>query len=548
MSGLHELLARVRGLFGRVRRDHELDEEFAAHLQLEVDENTRRGLPPDEARRRALISTGGIERAKEAYRDQRGLPWVDAMISELVAAAARLWRHPAALVGTALSLALGMALATAVFSMVDALFLRPLPYPHQEQLVRIRERDPKWKSLTEYLPARDVLAAESDARSFSGIATAELYGDGSFVGESGTAVRIQSSPVTANYFAVLGVRPMLGRAFTESDAGTGTAALPVILSYALWTSRFGQRADIIGTAIPVNGRRSVVLGVMPRGFEMPFGTQLWMPLSQDSVKRLAASTNRDWQYFMTIGRLKPEISIDRATADLSTQFHGVGMADGLERIPYSDLLPLARDVTAPFRGEMQLWVAAAVVIILLCAVNFTTMALARGMRRREELGVRLALGATQRRVVAMLVSETAIMAMLGGALAALFAAWLINARHLWFGGDLLPVTPAMDWRTMGFGVAATLVIGVLFGLAPAIELSRTDLRPVLSGGSWSTGGARELRSRRGLVALQLGLSLACMALLAALAAAERGAQGSGGPGYKYSHMISARLYVPDSTA
>ncbi|MGH7669025.1 MAG: ABC transporter permease, partial [Gemmatimonadaceae bacterium] len=545
MSRLRELLARIRGLFGRARRDRELEEEFAAHVQMEMDEYLRRGVPPDEARRVALANSGGLERAKEAYRDQRGLPWADAVASELLAAAARLRRHPGALFGSALSLALGMALATAVFSMVDALFLHPLPYPNQEQLVRIRERDPKYNTLSWFLPAGDVLAAESDSRSFSGVAASQSYGNASFVGASGHAVRVPSSPVTPNYFAVLGVRPMLGRGFTEADAASGSAVPPVILSYALWTSQFGQQSDIVGKTVPVDGKRAVVVGVMPAGFDMPVGTQLWMPVGQDSLGRLAASANRGWEYFATIGRLKPGMSIDRANADLSTVFHRAALPEGsVDRVPTSDLLSLAREVTAGFRDELRLWVAAAIVVILLCAVNFATMALARGMRRREELGVRLALGATRRRVTAMLVSETALMAVLGGAFAMLFAAWLLNTRHLWFGGDVLPVTPTVDGRVVAFGMVGTLVIGVLFGLAPAIELSRTDLRPVLSGGSWSTGGAREIRSRRGLVALQLGLSLACMAVLAALVVAEQQAQGAGGPGYEYSHMISANLYVP----
>lgn len=549
MSRFREWAARAGGLFDRARRDRELEEEFAAHLQLEIDENLRRGLPPQEARRRAMASTGGMERAKDAYRDQRGLPWVDALVSEWSTATARLRRHPASLVGSALSLALGMALATAVFSMVDVLFLRPLPYPHQEQLVRIRERDPKYRTVSWYLSARDVLAAESEARSLSGVAIAQLNGYGSFVGASGDAVHVSSSPVTSNYFGVLGVRPSLGRSFTEADAVGGRGAPPVIISHGLWTSRFGQRDDIVGRRIPVDGRPALVVGVMPKGFDMPGGTQLWLPLGQDSLQRLAASPNAGWQYFAAIGRLKPGVSPDRANADLTTVFHRAAESDGsVGRVPSSDVVSLAGEVTAPYLAEMRLWIAAAVVIALLCAVNFATMALARGMRRREELGVRLALGATRRRLVAMMVAETALMSVVGGALAALLAAWLLDARHLWFGGDALPLAPHVDWRMVAFGIAGTLAVGIAFGLAPAIELSRTELRPVLSGGSWSTGSAREIRSRRGLVGLQLGLSLACMAVLAALVVAERQVQGAGGPGFDYAHVVSAQLYVPDSGA
>ncbi len=553
MSALRLVAARVKGLFGRARCDRDLDEEFAAHLQLEMDENLRRGMAPDEARRQALAASGGIERAKEAYRDQRGLPWIEAIGRELAGAIARLRRRPATFVATAGSLALGMALATAVFSMVDALFLRPLPYPHQEQLVRLYQRDPLYKSTTAWMPARDLLAAmDHGGSSIAGVAGARNRGPAAVgipgsavVGASGTAERAQFADVTPNYFAVLGVRPLLGRPFTDADA-TGSEPA-VILAHQIWMARFGGDSAIVGTSTLVNGHSARIVGVMPADFDMPPGTGVWRPLGHDELVRIAALGPKDAPQFMAIARLKAGTSLRRADAELSSAYRGADAGLAIGRVPQSALTPLADEVTGQYKTLVELWVAAAIVIILLCAVNFATLTVARGMRRREELGVRLALGATRRRIVGMMMSETVVTAALAAVLAAVIAAWMLATRHLLFGGDLLPVAPVLDWRTLTFGLVGTVIVGMAFGLAPAVDLSRGDLGAVLSGSARITSGSRELRSRRGLVALQLGLSLACMAVLGALVAAEGDQQGVG-PGYDYSHVVTAQLYVPDSLA
>ncbi len=538
-------MVRIGGFFRRAHRDGDMNEEFAAHLALETDELVRRGMPPSEARRLAMVHAGGLEAARDAYRDQHGLPWIERSLTEVASATKRLRRHPGAVGGASLSLALGMALATAVFSMVVALFLRPLPFPNQAELVIVRERDPQMKSLFSVLPARDALAAQQ-VRSFSGVAVAQEYGPGSDLGPSGNAIRVSSVPVTANYFDVLGVRPLLGRLFTENDAHETVP--PVILSYSIWHSEFGGSSDVIGTTVPVDGRHAVIVGVMPQGFSLPLGTDIWLPFGHDSLQRLAMPpANRKWQNNVVVARLRPGVTMARAQADVSVAFHQAGMAAGLAKTPVGDLLPLAQDLTSPYRNLIRLWIAAAMVIILLGAVNFATMLLARGMRRREEIAVRVALGASRRRIAGMLTVEATLMAAIGGAVAVVLAKWLLDARRRWFGLDFMLVAPSMNWPTVAFGVAATVLVGLLFGLAPAIDLARADLRSVLSGASSSTGGSREIRNRRGLVALQLGLSLACMAMLAALVVANRDAQGAG-PGYDYSHVLTARLNVPDTAA
>ncbi len=505
MSKVREIMIRVGGFFRRAHRDGDMNEEFAAHLALETDELVRRGMAPSEAHRLAMAHAGGLEAARDAYRDQHGLPWIERSLTEVASAAKRLRRHPGAVGGASLSLALGMALATAVFSMVVTLFLRPLPFPNQAELVIVRERDPQMNSLFSVLPARDAVAAQQ-VHSFSGVAVAQEYGPGSDFGPSGNAIRVSSVPVTSNYFDVLGVRPLLGRVFTENDAHETVP--PVILSYNIWHSEFGGSSDVIGTTVPVDGRHAMIVGVMPQGFSLPLGTDIWLPFGHDGLQRLAMPpANRKWQNNVVIARLRPGITIARAQADVSVAFHQAGVAAGLAKSSVADLLPLAQDVTSPYRNLIRLWIAAAIVIILLGAVNFATMLLARGMRRREEIAVRVALGASRRRIAGMLTVEAALMAAIGGAVAVVLATWLLDARRLWFGLDFMLVAPSMNWPTVAFGVAGTVLVGLLFGLAPAIDLARADLRAVLSGASSSTGGAREIRNRRGLVGLQLGLSL-----------------------------------------
>ena len=475
---------------------------------------------PSRAKSISRVTLADLRTAWRHLRRQRGSTWV-----------------------AALSLALGMSLATAVFSMVDALFLRPLPLPGQERLARLYLFNPQAQRESDQIAGRHVMALQGGVRSLQAVGTAMINYEGVILGESGSASRVSSASITGGFFDVLGVRPIIGRGLEESDALAGVTR--VVIAHSVWQARFGGAADILQRTILIDGVTAQVMGVMPPGFDYPRETAVWLPLSLSSIRAIAGAGKHgdDWPRFFSLARLAPGATKELANAELSLMYGRVDREAGVENPRQSRLVSLAADANALYRQQMSLWIAAAIVVALLCAVNFATLSLARGMRRKAELAVRLAVGASPRRIVALLITEAAVIAAVAGVIATVLGAWLLAARHLWFTRGALPVEPELGWPTIAFGIVATVVVGFVFALGPAVELARADLRPLLSGGSTTTSGGRELRGRRGLVALQLGLSLAALAVVVALVVAVR-QQELRGPGYDYTGVVTASVFLP----
>lgn len=455
-------------------------------------------------------------------------------------------RRPAFAIGAALSLALGMSLVTAIFSMVDAVFLRPLPYPRAEQLVHFSEIIPSTRAYRWGVTPRHLDAVRTSATSFASIAAWRYGTPPAVIGASGDARSYPAATVTTNSADVLGVRPVVGRFFIPSDAES--ASPPVVLSYDLWRSRFGGEPSVVGRAVAIGGVSHTVVGVMPERFDFPADVQLWFPLDENAIRADATSDLRDALFYAAIARLAPGVTPERATAELTVIFRRSDDAVHDAGTPFRPLaMPLAKHVTMEYREVSSIWIAAAIAIVILCAVNFATMALARGMRRRGEVAVRSALGAGPRRLVALLGAEGVMIALLGGAGAVLLARWLISFSHVWFGSSFA-VEPSISWRTIGFGMLLTTIVGSMCALVPAIDLSRIDLRAVLSGDAGTiTSGARELRGRRSLVALQIALALICVSSVGSFVQMARRAE-SRGPGYDYARMVTADLSIADSAA
>ncbi|MGH7617919.1 MAG: ABC transporter permease [Gemmatimonadaceae bacterium] len=540
--------AWISALIRRRRLEHDMSKEMRHNLELETDARMRAGASPGEARRQALVAFGGVDQMKERVRDERSTRWLEVAFTETLGAVGRLRRHPGFALGAAFSLALGMSVATAVFSMVDTLFLRTLSLPAPDRLVHIYRIGSGAVLQYSTITARQFVSAATEAKSFTGVAAARFGTRDAIIGDNGDATSYPTLDVTPNYFDVLGLRPALGRLFTDDDAHLGRAR-PVVIGYSLWQSRFAGNPSIVGRSIRINGAQRMIIGVLPRTADLPWPASVWLPYSPDTIRAHALTGDEEaWGGYAAIGRLAPGATRERAGTELDMLFNRIEPPSTNVRDRFhASAMSLAAHISRPYRESASLWIAAAIVITILCAVNFATMSLARGMRRRGEIAVRTALGAAPARVIALLASEGALIALGGGLLAVVFAYGLLGSSHLWL-GDATPLAPTIGWRAAAFGIVATTVVGALCALAPAIDLAKTDLRSLIAGDSGAiTVGRRELRGRRGLVALQIALALSSVAIVASLVQADRRLQ-SDGPGYDYSSMVTANVVAVDPAA
>lgn len=506
-------LTRMAGLFNRERRDREFAEELESHLQLHIEDNLRSGMTPEEARRHALIKLGGIEQTKEEYRSQRGLPVIETLIQDIRYGFRRLIKSPGVTIIAVLSLALGIGANTAIFSLVNTALLRPLPIEDPEQLVSLANTSENRVFSTFSYPNYKDFRDRNDA--FAGL-IAYRFAPLS-VSHDGVNERLWGYVVTGNYFEVLGVQAFMGRMIsTEDDKQAGAHAVTVI-SYEGWQRRFGSDSAVIGKSLIVNGRNFTIIGVAPKGF---FGTEIvaapefWFPMAMQAEIEVGDNwlDKRGVENIFVQGRLKHGVSVLQAQAALNS------IALKLER-EYPDInedkrvtIGPAGYMTGSLRGAVLgftgiLMVVVAFVLLLACT-NLVNLLLARAVERRKEIAVRLALGASRRRLVRQLMTESMLLAIISGALGLLLAYWLVSlAVGLKPPVDVpLSVDLHVDYRVLIFTCLASLGTGVLFGLLPALQATKVDLQTALKGETSGTGTRRSLL-KSGLIVLQVSLSL-----------------------------------------
>jgi len=555
---LNDLRFRLRSLFRRKAMEADLDEELRFHFEQEVEKNERAGMTHEEAARRARITFGGHEQIKEDCREARGTSLLETSLQDIRFALRTHRKSPGLFLIAVLTLALGIGASTAVFSLVNAILLKPLPYPNASRVVMPWRHGPigsvygsddfPWGP-ADFSLIRQTQQAFKELAAFK---KDEFNLTSSAHSETFSPQLLEGVRASQDFFPALGVSPMLGRAFTSDDDQPGHEHV-VVLSYALWKSRFSADSGILGRAIRLNGFRYAVIGVMPAGFtfptpegmpasiDVPRETQLWVPLALPIASVQGASD------LEIIGEMKPGITLAQALDDLHAFDQRV-----IEKYPnvkgwFSSVVPLEQQVVTDTRRPLLLLLGAVCVVLLIACTNVAGLMLNRSLGRRKEFTLRGALGAQRGRLVRQLMTESTMLALSGGALGVAFAKASLYMVKL-FGPASLPQLQktGLDLRVLTFALGISLIAGLLFGLAPAFGATRMNMVDALKeGGQRSGGGVSAPRIRSALLVSQVALALVLVTSAGLLVRTFYQMLRSNS-GFDATHVVSFELPLPSS--
>jgi predicted permease len=522
MRWLSKLSLRFRSLFRTSAVEDELNDELRFHFERQVEKNIAAGMTPHEARYAALRTIGGIAQFKEQCRDERRVRILSETAQDLRYAVRMLRKSPAFTAIAVLSLALGIGANTAIFSLINAVLLQALPVQHPEQLVRLTRADLRNPRSTSF-PYPFYRELRDHSAVFSGVLC--QTGMEPSLSVDGSTERVSGELVSGNYFDVLGVKPYIGRLLTQDDDRAGGPPVAV-LSYGFWQRRFGGDPGIVGRTIDLNTIPVTVLGVSPLSFdglEIGQPTDVRAPLAmqpQMQVEQSYLESRGDW-WLTVAARLKPGVASSEAQAAAQSMMlaymetNRIGVQTGYQRRVFLSsrlLLEPARNglqyLGKRFQLALEVLMAVVAVVLLIACVNIANLLLARTAARQREIAVRLALGAGRWRLVRQLLTESILLALLGGGLGVLFAYW---AGHLLVsfiphGEASLTLHLSPDLRVLGFTFAVSLLTGLFFGLAPALQSAKLNVTPDLKGEAGPFPGMR-LPWRKLMVSVQVGLSL-----------------------------------------
>ena len=537
ITQLGQFLHRIRSLFRRTQLDRDLDAEISSHLQFAIEENLQRGLFPAEARRQALLRFGGPQQAKEQHRDARGLPLLETLLQDLRFAFRLLRKSPGFTAIAVLTLALGMGATTTIFSVVNTVLLRPLPYQNSARLLRVEETHPGAPGAN--VTYATFLDLQREARTIKNIAA---YREWIFNVTGGSEpAQIAGALVSGNFFAALGSTPILGRAILPEDDQPGSDNRVVVLSYALWQSRFGSDNNILGQKLIVNAEPFTVIGVMPPGFDFPSQSELWCPL----VPGGEFHNNRRAHLLTVLADVSHGKSTGAANGELTALAKSIETRNPGVDDPSLSLtaVTLQRSLTAPVRPALVILLFAVGLLLVIACANVANLLLARTAARGKEIALRLALGASRARLVTLLLTESIFMSFLGGASGLLFAEAGLSFIRTQSNQNLPRFAEIhLDWRVFVFSFGVSILSGLFFGLAPALAGSNLNLNAPLKEGHWETAGARRRISSNALTVLQFGLATILLA----------GAGLLGGsllrvlrvsPGFNPDHLLTLQVFL-----